>query len=254
MVGAAGGTVSRLSFHEDSVLTGKLVAPSGAEGTSGDLRILFERILQQSAAMSESTTAVKEIVGDNFKAGPVTTRVRAGSGVSVNGSAGNAADGFYGELTLSVQSASDRYADPASVILNNGRQDIILDTSVVVLPSGRTANPVFRFNVSPVAPSGNVTVTAWLYSTITGTTPADMVASYRLLPAAATDIASVAFTGSLTGIASKAVVAGRYIPLTLGVVAGVTPGAILDIRLSRNGVTDGFVGDLGLLRLRIAVG
>lgn len=249
MVATFAATVQSISAHPDCVVSLRVLSPTGDDATSGDIRILIDSVFGSYAYDSEGAVALKEIVDGEARFGPVVSRLVPGPGIRLTSPHGNNAAGLYGPVTISVTNSADLHGDPANVVLNNARQDILNYASVVVLPAGRTSNPVFRFQLSPVSPTtGSIKLTAWVYSSITGTTPASFMGTYRVLPPSQQNLGSLGFSGALTGAALLSVQAGRYEPIELGTIMAPAAGSIVDVMLTRT-VSDGFAGDLGILRL-----
>ena len=243
-----GGFVTAVQNHADSVLDLDILNGLGSPAAAGDLLLRVNKILNQAAADDNSAYAVKSITGGDYTGGAVTARVRAGAGVLVTGSHGTSDEGFHGTVTISSKLSADLYGSPASVALNNAREELVSDIPIVMLPSARNSAPIFRFDLSSVSINdATMHISAWLYSSTTGTTPGTITVAYRILPPSGGDFPP--FSGSLTGLQGVNVVAGQYAAVDIGDIANVPTGSVVQLSVSRTGPTDGFSGDIGLIRV-----
>lgn len=243
------GTVTSLQKHPSSVLNTKFVDASGNPQTGGNLLLRVDNILTNTSTTDVSGTAVKSITGGGFTSGPIVGRLFPGAGVTLTGT-GSVSAGFSGDVTVasSNSNALQGYADV--VDLSNARYDIISNVSMVTLPLGRNASPVFSVYISNLAPTvSTLTPVLWLYSSYSGAIPSGFVVQYRIVTPSATNTALPTGWTTLTSIVSTAVVVNQARLISLSSITGVPVGALVLIQVVRAGSTDSVNGNLGIISL-----
>ena len=143
-----GGIVRSLRFSDDSALGGRFVDAGGNESDDGALQIIIDA-LANNGDTDAGILAVKNIVNGQFVRGPVATRVKGTGGLIVTGSGGNAADGWYGALTLALTNTLLTQGNADSADLNNAKAESLAGARAVTLVAGRTASPTWTVNVAP---------------------------------------------------------------------------------------------------------
>lgn len=249
------GVVTSLQKDPASLLDIKVVNAAGQSASAGKLRLLVSSLLPNSSTTDEGSTAVKSISGGSHTSGPVASRLIPGAGIALSSTHGDNVAGFYGAVTVSASNSDALQGSATLVNIQNARQDTVSDLIMVSLPAGRDSAPVFQIEVSKLAPAtSGLRVKPWLYSSVTGTTPAIAV-QYRIVPSTATNATIPTGWNTLgTGLGSLSVVAGQMCQLSLTPdIASVPAGAIVLIRLVRVGSTDGFSGTIGIPRLDYAL-
>lgn len=247
--------VTRIENHPQSVLTLEFVNSSGVPAASGRILVRCSDLLPNLNDTDEGALGLKSIVSGKHRRGPVVSRILPGAGVSITAVNGSIADGFYGPMTISVTNSDALQGNAALVNLANAREDTLDGVQVVTLPTGRNVAPIFNLEISRLAPpTSSLRLKVWLHSSLTGTVPAGATIDYRIIPPAGTNTALPTGWTNLATLAGTAVVAGQAKEFDITPdIAAVPAGSLILVRLSRLGATDGFTGNLGIIRLGFAL-
>ncbi len=250
----ANSLVTRLELHPDSVLNIEILNPSDQLATAGNLKLRVLSVLEEVADDDDGNLAVKDISGGGFTRGPTINRLFPGPGVTLSAASGSAIAGFYGDVIVSASASSALQGEAEVVNLANAREDTTADVQMVVLPTGRTAGPIFTMSVSALAPAtSTMRLKAWLYCDKSGTVPAGVTVEYRIVPAPTSNTVLPTGWTSLTTLEGTAVVSGQSKQFDLDEdIESVPSGAIVLVRINRVS-SDGFNGSLGLIRLGYAL-
>ena len=250
-----GGIVRSLVVAANSPLKGSFVDSSGDPATDGALQLIINA-LTQGATNNESHLAVKALSNNTFITGPVTSRVKSGGGVSVTGTHGNATDGWYGLLTLTLTNTLLTQGSAQSADLNNARAESINGFRGVSLVAGRTATPTWTVNIpAGVAASNTLRLKLWVHlnsdSVLPTGTPIQL--NYKIIPPATTPAALPgsftnlsAFTDATAGLETPR--NGLYQVSDAFDIASVPAGSIVLVQLARDG-GDSYAGNLTVFRV-----
>ena len=243
----AGGIVTSLTSHPASLLNLKFLNSQGTAAQDGALLVRVDSLLTASSTTATPGTSIKSITGNQFVSGPSVDQVIAGTGVAIT-----QVTGQPGAYVISAGASGALQGQAAVVNLQNAREDTINDTQVVVLPAGRTSQPIWSFEISNQAPASSALgLNLWLYSSVSGTIPSSSTRiEYRIIsPAGATAQAMPTGWTLLADLATTPLTANSYALVNTTTVPGVVPGAIVLIRITRNGITDGLTGNIGFVRV-----
>jgi hypothetical protein len=227
------------------------VDAAGNVATGGRLFLKCPSVLTSTSEVDDGATAVKSVTGGTMTSGPVVSHLIQGPGVTLTPSISDST-GAYGDILISAAAADALKGSASLVSLNNAQAQFVQNVPMATLPAGRNSTPVFSLDISPLAPATSaIQLNLWLFSTLNGNIPAGFAIAYRIVPAPSaltplpTGWSSLGW--SMTAIAvsqgqSQVVVAPVNIP-------SVPAGALVLIQVTRAGLSDGFTGDIGIIRL-----
>ncbi len=219
---------------------------TGSPQNIGSLMLRIATLLQAGVATSEATTALKSFTGNTLVSGPVTVRVFQGAGAIVSGTAGDAINGWYGNLTvgLSTSEALQGYGDLTA--LNGAIAGFFNDFPVTTLAAGLDSSPVWQLRLSASAPTlSAVNVSIMFTGNTPGALPGGLDWRYKVvIPDAAGTPIPAAWSAASTIVGT--ILASNAKLLPLGAITGVPRGALVLIQIRRVGSTDGFAGTVAL--------
>jgi hypothetical protein len=250
-----GGIVRRLVVDPASPIPGRFVDASGDPATDGALRLFIDGY-GLDPVLNEDAFAIKALLNGLASAGPVVSRVRGGAGIGISGSHGDATNGWFGALTLSLVNTLLTQGVAASADLNNAREESIQGARAVSLVAGRTASPTWTVQVSPaVPPTSTMRIRFWVHFTSNAALPTvtPLTVAYKILPplnapgpipGAFTSLS--VFTDATAGIGSPR--QGLYQLTSAFNIPGVPAGSTVLIQLNRT-TGDGLAGNVNILRV-----
>ena len=237
----------------------------GAEATQGNLQIVPN--LNFTASGDEDTAGYLVFKGLNdagtqFQVGPVVEGVVAGSEfVQITSSANKTLAGntvHQGVMTIDILDTSISRDGPAQLVaLGGGDTNTYNDIMHLVMPAGRDTEMVFSAVVPvigiPASPKVRFSFEFMLPSG--GTRPA-VTSEYLVVPRATTigtkyDLPdATGWTAGTTFAAASGFTAYQYSRVESGLITLPTnaAGAMVQFKLIRSGTTDGYSGNVGILR------
>ncbi len=259
MLATDGGIVRSLSVSPSSELDAAFLDLGGNLATDGTLQLsiksLKEALPVPDPAIPASALAVKAIAGKQFVRGSVIARIKGAPGIVVTGTQGNAAEGFYGDVTLALSNTILTQGNANIADLNNARIESISGLQGVTLVAQRTAAPTWTLFIPPGLATTTLNLKFWVFVSSDAALPTGVPIQldYKVVPPAL--VPSVipgwtnlmAFTDANTDL-GPAPRLGKYEVTKALTIPGVPGGSTVIIRLSRN-AADGYSGNLTVLRV-----
>lgn len=254
-----GGIVRSLSVSPASELDAAFMDLGGNLATDGTLQLsiksLKESLPVPPPAIPSSALAVKSITGKQFTRGSVIAKIKGAPGIVVTGTQGNAADGYYGDITLSLSNTILTQGNAVIADLNNARVESIAGLQGVTLVAGRTAAPSWTLFIPPGLVNVTLKIKFWVIVSAEGplSTTLPVQINYKVVPpvTAPTQIPAwaslVAFTDANMGIGGAGR-SGKYEVTDAISITGVPGGSTVVVNLTRN-AADGYGGNLTILRV-----
>jgi hypothetical protein len=254
---AARTVVTSLTAEEGSFI--EVTGCDGAPATTGDLKL--NTTLALAIADAQDATGhlvVKEVTTDKkLKRGPVVGGLIAGANTTLTSTASavetvNATPGVTvhrGFVTVSVPlSSSERELMPALVKLSDARDRTENGLLYVGLPKQQISSIRMTFYVPPagIANPNDLKFRLVVLGTVTGQLPA-LTVKYRILQPASGSGQNPPSSDTTTTVTMPSLTAGYYALVETPAIS-VPRGATLFLDISRAGSTDGYSGEVGLLR------
>lgn len=219
------------------------------DATTGDLALDLEWTTSDDA--DDGALVFKEVEDGVFKRGPVVEKVQSGSPeIDVDSTIA----GGSGTVTVSYTgSSSSREVDVSLIGLNNAMNDEYQNIMFINLLSGRDSDIRMRVDVPSTISStaANLKLKLTLLGSTAGTLP-DLTISYRNVPYSATAVAlpttDSVTTETLNGGALST--AYYYKSVITSTAISVSAGDMVFFTISRAGSTDGYAGNVGLLKIK----
>lgn len=233
----------------------------GQPATRGDLFLNFD-LDAQTETNQTGWQVLKSVTGSTFKQGPVVEGIIAGTNVElvpVVGQGQTVSGLNQGRVTINV-------ADPTGgtreglveiVALNNVLEDSTSDTIFLNFPQSKDTSLRGMIAVSSIGIPANplMRLRFWMLTRASGVLP-DLTLTYRRVPRSAS--ASQALPTTDTSLANVdpsgygSLTSGNYIEV-LSAEFAVVAGDLVFFTLGRLGASDGYAGDVGLLRQTWAI-
>lgn len=225
-----------------------------ASGPASGVLKLAAKAFTTDPVASEAATALKGLVGKVRTFGPIINRLTPGAGVIIVGSQGNKNDGFYGNCQILLEDAISLFGESEVAVLNGAREDANNGLHYLVLPKSKDTSIRFKLKLGSNSGGTKIRFYLRLYAPAGGNIPA-IGLSYRQIAAPAVGVAGVV---GLTDTAASDYTAQTAITLAAnGHVLVESPqlpgsgnaatGDIFFLEISRDGVTDGYTHDVGIL-------
>jgi hypothetical protein len=255
-LGGVGSVISVESNAADTTRIPVEVFKAGSvrAGPNGGVIGLATAPFTAAPLASEGVVAVKELVGRVKTFGPIISRLKVGAGLSVVASHGNAADGYYGACQLVLSDTLSLLGDTEVALLNGAREDVVNGIHAIMLPKSKNTSIRFKMKLGPNSGGTKIKFVLHLLSTSGGNLPSLGVA-YRQIAApsltvAGTIPASDSSGGAMSGHSAILLPANGHI-LSESAAMPTTGDAVSNdtffVEISRQGVTDGFAHDVGIL-------
>ncbi len=203
--------------------------------------------------------ALKDIVGQSFKRGPMVEGVKAGDNIVITpipGESETDGDGFnYGKMSIAAINPNSLLTEGISslVALNGAREDQVNGIFFVTLPSVRASSLIGRIVLPSV---GSVTsplmqLVFWVLGRASGVTP-PLHLKYKLIskPTGCSAIVLPSSDTSLTDLGSCTLGSSNSYVELLSDQFAVTDGDEVIFTVTRDGFpTDSYNADIGLLKI-----
>lgn len=246
-------------------LTGNPITIVGCDGItpaqSGDLQIGVDL----SLGMQEGETGfqvLKRAQGTTLYRGPVLEALKAGSNITITPVSGQSevdAEGYVkgkAVVSASIPGSDQQESGVVLVALDKVREEQINDLFILVFP--QSINSSFRGKID-VPLSLNIVDPRlefwfWVLARVSGTMP-QLPIGYRRLPKpsptpctpVALPTADTALSNLNPGLCSY-VASNKYVQVTSDPVV-IVAGDQVQFNLQRLGATDGYLGDVGIVRM-----
>lgn len=219
-----------------------------SDAATGDLKIglnLSDAI--GSVTNDSSPTAVKSRGSDGkLRLGPIVSRIIPGSNVNIESDNGDATDGYYGSLRLSVGTSGNAVVQPAIAALDGATEDFYGIWPSTVFPKGRSSSITYLIQVPTNLLSSRV---ARLYMDVIGpVTLASQSLGIDYALARVGNDAPTSFT-SLTDL-SFSLTSGKVTRITSASVS-VEPGDTLLLKVSQEAASPTY--DLPIIRSQVTI-
>lgn len=234
----------------------QILGCSGTPATRGDLFVNFN-LNASTQENQDGWHVLKSVLGSTFNRGPIVEGLVAGTNVELvpDPTYGQTVDGLHqGRVTINV-------ADPTGgtreglveiVDLNNVLEDSVNETMFLTFPQSKNTSLRGSIAVSTIGIPATplMRLRFWFLTRAAGTLP-EFTVTYRRVPRSSvaaqtlpivdTALANIdpGTYGSLTS--------GKYVEVATAEFA-IAAGDLVFFTLGRLGVTDGYAGDIGLLR------
>lgn len=225
-----------------------------ATGPASGVVKLAAQAFTSDPTASEAATALKGLAGKVRTFGPVLNRITPGAGIVIVSSNGNKNDGFFGNCQILLEDAISLFGDSEVAVLNGSREDANNGLHYLVLPKSK--NTSIRFKLKLGSNSGGTKIRFFLrlYAPAGGNIPT-IGLSYRQIAAPGVGVAGVV---GLTDTTATDYTAQSAITLAanghvlvqspqLPASGNAATGDIFFLEISRDGVTDGYTHDVGIL-------
>lgn len=250
-------TVTSLQPAEGSPI--RYVNCEGEFANTGDLfaSLDFALLVDREEDIVDSRV-FKDLTADGiFKTGYVVEGIKAASSnVTVSGTVNRGTNGQAGIVTIDLATdPEEREVNPEIVRLSDVKQRNESDIPHLAFLNGRVSSIRLRYNVGvvgvPDTPKAKLRLL--LFGQVTGTL-APLTASYRLLPrpTGGGSIPIPTTDTALTITTAVSVTADEYIEIESEEFT-IAPGDTVFVTLSRDGVSDTYAGELGLIRRNLIV-
>ena len=248
----------------------------GSSATTGDLQVAVN-LAGAIASGDRLAKGLKNIRGFNFTQGPIVTGLVSKGGIrlgfnstdrdyafSSSSAGGNTV--YHGELTIDVDTTSVNNGQIDLVALNGVREQELSDVFYLAMPAGLDTSLRLRMEM-PISGLVDATLVVhfWVMATVAGTLP-NLTASFRVikmptvgtggqlpLPTADTTIPlglPLSTFGHLN--VNEYVHATTSLQTSTGGVL-VENGDTVLMTISRTGSTDGYLGDVGFIRMMYGI-
>jgi len=236
----------------------------GQPASTGNLHLALSGDLVESEADPTPAypSAIRRIVGRTAYQGPAVARLKGGnSRTRVTGSAGNATDGYSGDVVVSLIDTlgAAGYELPYQLVsLEQATEEYYENIQMLGLPAGRESWVQLKVVVPDgmLSGAGTLKLKAWLLATAAGTAPSFTI-EWLKLPAAAAgaknNLSNYSWVTATTQLQWTATGGGSALLLNdyVTVISDgleVAAGDLVFARLIR-AASDGYAGLIGLLRL-----
>lgn len=231
----------------------KVLNCSGEDARTGDLYLDID-LGRNVTENDDQGFALKDVEGTEYKRGRVISAIKAGSNVQLSG--GTLGDDDYrsGLVTVSAVSDANLLGDADLVALNGVQEQNVNNVFYLAFPQSRLTSIRLRISLplDGVPEGAKLKLRLWLMAKATATALPPLQASYRVIPApdgcnelslptTDTDLADVDASGCGT------LNANQYIEIDSEEI-DVENGDVVFFTLQREGDSDGYPADVGLLR------
>lgn len=224
---------------------------TGEAGTTGQLCLYLDSVINYDpTAPADPAVAIKEIVGADYRVGPVASSVRSVSprlqvsGVDIGGK-------YAGDITLTLDEVSGSITDvPELVALDNSRQEIIQDCSYLEFPASYDSSAIYKIALPPALNEVNIKLVVWMLATSVDANVPSLDVAYRVFqtPSGVVSLSSTLNTlaGGLSWPFGTVSVANQYTKVESAEIVA-DGGDIILFKVSRT--TGGYAGNVGLLKV-----